>query len=233
MGHAGQDVAVFDKCLVQLVKVVHRDARVDVMGQMEPDALREKDMLRQDALTDVVRGESAITRAGHATVLGERPQPVEDTEIGAPGKQPEEQVEEGLTQQGKDGEHEHLAAQVPHGPNPAARLEQAGERRPEVLVPGDADGISNELSPKRRLRDRILRVEQEVGFLLAELIAMVLGVRKSIAVPAIAEDQPADQLLANGVVPSLVREEQPVRRFMIEGQHSLEPRSHGDKNTKA
>ena len=76
------------------------------MGQVEPDALREKDVLRQEALTDVVRGESAITRAGHTSVLGERPQPVEDTKVGTPGKQPKEEVEEGLTEQGEDGEHE-------------------------------------------------------------------------------------------------------------------------------
>ena len=200
------------------------------MGQMEPDALREKDVLRQDALTDVVRGESAITRAGHATVLGERPQPVEDTEIGAPGKQPEEQVEEGLTQQGKDGEHEQLAAQVPHGPNPATRPEQALERRLEVLVPRDADRVAHELAAQRRLRDRIAGVEEKVGFLLAELVAVVLRVGEPIPVAAIAEDEPSDQLLADPVVPSLVGEQQPVRSLVVEGQGPLEPRTHRDEN---
>ena len=200
------------------------------MGQVEPDALREKDVLRQEALTDVVRGESAITRAGHASVLGKRPQPVEDSEVGTPGKQPEEEVEEGLTEQGEDREHEQLAAQVPHGPNPATRPEQAFERRLEVLVPRDTDGVAHELSAQRRLRDRIAGVEEKVGFLLAELVAVMLRVGEPIPVATIAKNEPSDQLLADPVVPSLVGEQQPVRGLVVEGQGPLEPRPHRNEN---
>ena len=155
-------------------------------------------------LADVVGGQAAVARRGHAPVLGDGPQPVDDPPDGHPRRQPQEQVQLGPPDQREGHEHQQLAGHDAQGDRAGRAAAQRPEQGLQVLPPAHAHRVPPQLAPERRPGDGVALVEVHVGLVRPELLAVVGEVRAAVGVERherrIGEQPPPDQ-----VVPPLVR----------------------------
>ena len=179
-------------------------------------------------LFDVVGGFASIIRTCHSGVLGNRSQTILHLVIGQVREDPKQRVQQRLSGGEEHDEHEELPGEEAHAQRAVLGNRQSGETRLEHPVRGHARSVTSELSPERRLDDRVEGIEEKVGLVWAELVSVMVGVATSIVVGAGAERQPTQNVDADDVVDRAVREQQSVGGLVTQDVHACLHDAHGD-----
>ena len=89
----------------------------------------------------------------------------------------------------------------------------------EEPVRRHARGVASQFAVHGGFGDRVERVEQEVGFVRTELVAVVIGVAATVVMCAGPERNPSEQVDPDEIIDPTIGEQQSVRRLMVQDVH--------------
>ena len=197
-----------------------------MVGQVVAHVVGHQQQAGRPALAHMMGGVAAVGGAGHAAVLGYGPQPVGHLVVGEVGRHPEHDVEPRAPDSPEEPEHQRLTGEEPQAQSQEPGSHQAGEAGLDDPVGRDAQQVAQQLAAHRRPLHGVEGVQQEVGLLGTELVAVVVGVAPPVVVGAGAERQPAEDAHADDVVDEAVGEQQPVGRLVVQDEHPQQDHAH-------
>ncbi len=176
--------------------------------------------IREPMLFDMVSGLASIVRTRHATVLGDRSQPILDLVPRDVGEDPQHRVVPPPCKKDEHRSEEHLPKNETGREVSVLAVLEAGEARFQRAVARDSGGVSAELPAHRHFGDWVEGVEQKVGLVRSELVPVMVGVASTVVMRAGSQREPPENPDTDEIVHHPVREQQSMCCLVVEDVHA-------------